>query len=250
MAHARKNPLAWMPLYFRDLRTSETWRLMTHTQRGLYVELMGHQWEEESIPGEPAVVAVLVSPVADPADLEQVLAQFPVCPDGRRRNSRTAAEREGQLAKYQRRVDRMNAARSASAQTSGVISGQTSGLLSGVGSGCPSSASASVVRGDGVVKEREGIVKGNQLPAEVEAAAGPYLRPSRFPEAIRATLANLLNPEASPNYPAAAVVTALTEMQAAGRPFNASTLTAWLSRSRANTPTPTGGMMAKMRRAI
>ena len=66
--------------------------------------------------------------------------------------------------------------------------------------------------------------------------------------AIRATLANLLNPEASPHYPASAVVAALTEMQAAGRPYNASTLTAWLSRSQA-APVTTGGVLAKMRRA-
>lgn len=242
MSHARKNPLAWMPLYFRDLRTSETWRLMTHAQRGLYVELMGHQWEEGSIPAEPAIVAALVSPTPGEMDLRAVLEQFPVGPDGRRRNGRVASEREGQLTKYAKRVERINTARASQS----LISGQTSGVLSGVASGCPSSASTTEQEKAVVVKE--GGAGGNQLPVEVEAAAEGYLRQARFPAAIRATLANLLNPEASPHYPASAVVAALTEMQAAGRPYNASTLTAWLSRSQA-APVTTGGVLAKMRRA-
>lgn len=243
MSHARKNPLAWMPLYFRDLRTSETWRLMTHAQRGLYVELMGHQWEEGSIPADPDVVAALVSPMPAEPDLQAVLGQFPVGPDGRRRNGRVASEREGQLTKYANRVERINTARAAQS----LISGQTSGVLSGVASGCPSSASTTEQEKAVVVKE--GGAGGNQLPAEVEAAAAGYLRPARFPAAIRATLANLVNPECNPSYPAAAVVAALTEMQAAGRPFNASTLTAWLSRSKASAPVGGGSLMAKMRRA-
>ncbi len=244
MARTRKNPLEWMPLYFRDLRTSETWRLMSHAQRGLYLELMGHQWEEESIPGDPALVAQLIHPAPEAADLERVLEQFPTENDGRRRNKRTADVRKTAMSQYRKQVKQAQTMRSVRSG-SGLDQGLTQGIGQGVGEGIGASTSTS----QSVGAVLEGIGKGNQLPAEVEAAAAVYLRPARFPAAIRATLANLLNPEASPHYPAPAVVTALTEMQAAGRPFNASTLTAWLSRSRASAPTTTGGMMAKMRRA-
>lgn len=74
------------------------------------------------------------------------------------------------------------------------------------------------------------------LPVQVETALQPYLATARYLPAIRASVAMLLNPEASPHYEAAEVARALTEMQAANRPFNAGTLTRWCSRNRENPP--------------
>ena len=152
MARKRKNPLEWMPLYFRDLRTSETWRTMSHTQRGIYMELIGHQWEEESIPGDLVHVMRLLHPKAKKKDVSHVLERFPVGDDGRRRNDRTAEVRQDQLSKYDKRVTRMLDNRSDDA-----ISVQTSSQISGQESGCRPSPSPS----QSVVAVSEGIPKGN-----------------------------------------------------------------------------------------
>lgn len=162
MARKRKNPLEWMPLYFRDLRTSETWRLMSHAQRGLYMELIGHQWEEESIPGDPALVAQLLHPEPDASDLERVLEQFPMENDGRRRNKRTADVRKTAMSQYRKQVKQAQTMRSV-LSGSGLSQGLTQGLGQGVGEGLGASPSPS----QSAVAVSEGIPKGNQTAGGV-----------------------------------------------------------------------------------
>ncbi len=77
---------------------------------------------------------------------------------------------------------------------------------------------------------------GNGLPTEVSAALEPYLRSARFPGSVTSAVAMLLNSDATPHYPAELVARSLVEMQAAGREFNASTLSSWCGRKATGAP--------------
>lgn len=46
--------------YVADARNDEVYMLMTYEQRGIYRDLLDHQWVEGSIPADPALLAVLL----------------------------------------------------------------------------------------------------------------------------------------------------------------------------------------------
>jgi uncharacterized protein YdaU (DUF1376 family) len=82
--------------YSRDFWSAEAVELMTAADVGVYLFLLCRQWETGSLPPDAAAVRRLCQRIAgaDAADLERVLGQFPVDPDGRRRNPRLEFERK------------------------------------------------------------------------------------------------------------------------------------------------------------
>jgi len=69
-------PLPYFPFYPRDFRESETVQVMTLEERGAYIMLLCHQWENGSIPSSPARIERILGlgngwvPGRDPVDPE------------------------------------------------------------------------------------------------------------------------------------------------------------------------------------
>jgi uncharacterized protein YdaU (DUF1376 family) len=64
--------------------------LMTHEEKGLYIDLLAMQWENGELPSDLSRIR------CKPATLRAVLEKFPVCEDGKRRNTRLESERKKQ----------------------------------------------------------------------------------------------------------------------------------------------------------
>ena len=97
--------------YPRDFLADERVRLMSHTERGIYITLLCLCWTEQTLPADPQHLARLVH--VKPATFTRlwsgVLSQcFALGPDGRLHQKRLDLEREKQARRRQRASDAAN----------------------------------------------------------------------------------------------------------------------------------------------
>lgn len=81
--------------YVADARNDEIYMLMTYEQRGIYRELLDHQWVNGSVPADPALLAALLH-----MDLERfrqvwplIMGKFQPHQEGRLLNAKLEAQR-------------------------------------------------------------------------------------------------------------------------------------------------------------
>ena len=96
--------LPYFQMYAKDWTSSETTRVMSFAEKGLYIDLLSFAWTNDGLPADPLRIARLAG--ADWLEFaalwEVVQHCFPVAVDGRRRNPRQEDERciaEGKSAK-------------------------------------------------------------------------------------------------------------------------------------------------------
>ena len=91
----------YFPFYFADWSTSERVKLMTHATKGIYLDLIIHQWIEGSVPASPDLLARVIGASNDAFDLAWIELKgcFDlVCEEcGRRLNRRAHEERNAKL---------------------------------------------------------------------------------------------------------------------------------------------------------
>jgi len=80
------SPRPWFKFWVDEWQTSETVRCLSWAQRGVYLELLCHQWREGSLPGDTKLLARYVQ--APTRLVAPLLHAFPVGEDGRRRNTK------------------------------------------------------------------------------------------------------------------------------------------------------------------
>ena len=87
--------LPYYPMFPKDFDASEKVRVMTWSERGLYITLLNHSWLNDGLPVDPEHVRRVCG--ADRDEFAQMWPQvercFPVADDGRRRNARQEEER-------------------------------------------------------------------------------------------------------------------------------------------------------------
>lgn len=96
MADAKSPAFPW---YAKDWLADDKRTEMSLTQRGAYADLLSYQWENGSIPDDPAMMArvIGVTPTAMRRLFRDHLADaFPVNGNGRRKNPRLEIERAKQ----------------------------------------------------------------------------------------------------------------------------------------------------------
>jgi uncharacterized protein YdaU (DUF1376 family) len=103
--------LHYMPFCHRDYLSSSTVCAMSMAAQGIYVKLMCHQFEDESLHPNPSrLMRTCGASPTEWAEFEPFLDEcFPIDEDGRRRNDRIAIEREQALHKVA--VNRQNGSR-------------------------------------------------------------------------------------------------------------------------------------------
>lgn len=80
-------------------------RHMTKTERCDYLDLLCHQWTDDGLPADAAILARLLGYKQASQIPAMVLEKFPVGPDGKRRNSRLEQERNKQRERYERKAN-------------------------------------------------------------------------------------------------------------------------------------------------
>jgi len=100
----------WFPFYVDDWDGDRTVKLLTHHERGVYLQLLIEQWREGSLPDDVAELAVLAgeSPRTFARIWKKMEHKFPVNGDGQRCNKR--------MAKEAKHADHLTCVRSASAK--------------------------------------------------------------------------------------------------------------------------------------
>ncbi len=91
----------WFPFYAGDWLSDMRVRLLTPSQRGVYIDLLAFQWREGAVPDDPAGLALTLG--ADGADVVLVLDRFFRLRRGHRRNRRMEQVRHGQRAESAKR---------------------------------------------------------------------------------------------------------------------------------------------------
>lgn len=98
--------LCWFPFYPVDWLGSLTVRGMTYAQKGMYLELLCHQWNEGgALPGDDEFLAKACGMAADHKDFLAALSKFPRNADGLRANARLSEIYQVQSAKHTHRVN-------------------------------------------------------------------------------------------------------------------------------------------------
>lgn len=101
------SPLPYYPFYPRDFASSGTVKRMDRIGQAIYRELLDQQWEDGSLPSDPAVIQRMIKSTSKEwASFRPFLDKcFPIdeC-DGERRNPRMAGDREKALVKVAKRA--------------------------------------------------------------------------------------------------------------------------------------------------
>jgi uncharacterized protein YdaU (DUF1376 family) len=99
--------LPYYPMFPKDFDASEKVRVMTWSERGLYITLLNHSWLNDGLPVDPEHVRRVCG--ADRDEFAQMWPQvercFPVADEGRRRNPRQEEERVKAVAKHAERSE-------------------------------------------------------------------------------------------------------------------------------------------------
>ena len=101
-------PLPWFPFYVSDYQGDETVRRLTLEERGIFVELLCHQWREDSVPDDLRDLARMVGLERPTRALRRVVSAcfIPNGKVGRLVNRRLAEEFVKQAGRSQKSSER------------------------------------------------------------------------------------------------------------------------------------------------
>lgn len=99
-----RNPFQWFPFYATDWLSDERVRMLSLTAKGAYIDLLGNQWVEGSIPDDDLRLSRLLGiSLKEWMEISQEVRQFFVDNSGGRlENKRLAQEREARLRQHRR----------------------------------------------------------------------------------------------------------------------------------------------------